>query len=102
MISTYLRWNLSLWTDVQFTVTSIVRSPLLEGHLPNTAINLGLGKGDRIGDVTVNLFSTAFTPQSLFLLLFDLPLKGMLHWRKYTSFTLLCINSIIYLEAICP
>ena len=30
------------------------------------------------------------------------PLKGMLHWRKYTTFTLLCINSIIYLEAICP
>ena len=28
--------------------------------------------------------------------------KGMLHWRKYTTFTLLCINSIIYLEAICP
>ena len=22
--------------------------------------------------------------------------KGMLHWRKYTTFTLLCINSIIY------
>ena len=31
-----------------------------------------------------------------------LKLKGMLHWRKYTTFTLLCINSIIYLEAICP
>ena len=29
-------------------------------------------------------------------------LKGMLHWRKYTTFTMLCINSIIYLEAICP
>ena len=29
-------------------------------------------------------------------------LKGMLHWRKYTTFTLLCINSIIHLEAICP
>ena len=31
-----------------------------------------------------------------------LGVKGMLHWRKYTTFTLLCINSIIYLEAICP
>ena len=35
-------------------------------------------------------------------LTFDPGFKGMLHWRKYTTFTLLCINSIIYLEAICP